>query len=65
MKMLACKAMGGSDDFFAKGNTEEEVMSKMMNHVKDKHPEMMEGMDDMKMKEMKEMMKAKMTDDNM
>jgi predicted small metal-binding protein len=65
MKMLSCKAMGGDDDFFAKGSTEEEVMSKMTNHVKEMHPEMMEGISDEKMQEMKKKMKEKMTEDSM
>jgi predicted small metal-binding protein len=60
--MLSCKMMGADDEFFAKGNTEEEVMAKMMVHVKEKHPEKMEGMSEEKMKEM---MKSKIKDDEM
>jgi predicted small metal-binding protein len=60
MKTLSCKDMGGSDDFVAKGDTEEAVMEKMNMHVKEMHPEMMEGKSEEDMMKMKEMMKMKM-----
>jgi len=63
MKMLSCKDMGGSDDFMVKGATEEEVMEKMMAHVKEMHPEMLEGKSEEDMMKMKEMMKDKMKDE--
>jgi predicted small metal-binding protein len=63
MKMLACKDMGGGDGFVAKGDTEEAVMDKMMVHVKEMHPEMMEGKSEKDMMEMKKMMKVKMKDE--
>lgn len=63
MKMLACRDMGGSDDFVAKGENEQEVMDKMAEHVKVAHPEMMEGKSDEEMMKMKEMMKEKMKDE--
>ena len=55
--------MGGNDDFVAKGMTEEEVMEKMMGHVKEMHPEMMEGKSDEEMMKMKETAKMKMKDE--
>jgi predicted small metal-binding protein len=63
MKTLSCKDMGGSDDFVAKGDTEEAVMEKMNMHVKEMHPEMMEGKSEEDMTKMKEMMKTKMKDE--
>ncbi|MDI6777981.1 MAG: DUF1059 domain-containing protein [Patescibacteria group bacterium] len=63
MKILSCKDMGGSDDFVAKGATEDEVMERMKMHVKEMHPEMMEGKSDEDMTKMKEMMKEKMKDE--
>jgi predicted small metal-binding protein len=63
MKTLACKDMGGSDDFVAKGATEEEIMDKMAVHVKEMHPEMMEGKSNEEMMEMKKMMKMKIKDE--
>lgn len=63
MKMLACKDMGMSDDFVAKGTTEEEVVGKMMAHAKEAHKDMMEGKSEEEMMEMKKMMKMKMKDE--
>lgn len=55
--------MGGSDDFVAKGATEEEVMEKMQQHIKEMHPEMMEGKSEEEMMKMKEMSKMKIKDE--
>jgi len=52
-----------SDNFVAKGATEEEVMDKMMMHAKEMHKDMMEGKSDEEMMEMKKMMKEKMKDE--
>lgn len=41
MKKLACKSMGTNCDFVAMGKTEEEVMGKMMEHMKMEHPDKM------------------------
>jgi predicted small metal-binding protein len=60
--MLSCKAMGGDDGFFAKGKTNEEVIAKMMDHVKKAHPDKMTGMSE---EDMKKMMTDKITDDGM
>jgi predicted small metal-binding protein len=63
MKKLACKALGKECDFVAVGSTEDEVMEKMMEHVKMDHPDVLEMMnDEMKKKEMMDMMKMKMED---
>lgn len=63
MKMLSCKDMGMSDDFVAKGATEDEVMDKMTAHAKEMHKDMMEGKSEEDMMKMKEMMKEKMKDE--
>jgi predicted small metal-binding protein len=63
MKTLACKDMGMTDEFVAKGATEEEIMEKMMEHAKEMHPEMLEGKSEEDMMKMKEMMKMKMKDE--
>ncbi|OGI26726.1 MAG: hypothetical protein A2359_03570 [Candidatus Moranbacteria bacterium RIFOXYB1_FULL_43_19] len=63
MKTLSCQDMGMSDNFVAKGATEEEVMDKMMMHAKEMHKDMMEGKSDEEMMEMKKMMKEKMKDE--
>ncbi|OGI25789.1 MAG: hypothetical protein A3J76_01030 [Candidatus Moranbacteria bacterium RBG_13_45_13] len=63
MKMLSCKDMGGNDDFVAKGATEEEVMEKMQQHIKEMHPELTEGKSDEEMMKMKEMAKMKIKDE--
>ena len=63
MKTLACKDMGGSDDFVAKGATEEEVMQKMEEHMKGMHADMMEGKSEEEMMKMKEMAKMKIKDE--
>lgn len=60
MKTLSCKDMGASDDFVAKGETKEAVMEKMDMHVKEIHPEMMEGKSEEDIMKMKGMMKEKM-----
>lgn len=62
MKMLACKDIGGNDDFVAKGETEDEVMMKMEQHIKEMHPEMMTGMSEEEMMKMKEESKMKIKD---
>lgn len=63
MKTLSCKDMGASDDFVAKGDTEEVVMEKMMTHAKEMHPEMLEGKSEEDIMKMKETMKEKMKDE--
>ena len=63
MKSLSCKDMGMSDDFVAKGETEEEVIGKMSEHAKKMHADMMEGKSEEDMMKMKEMMKEKMKDE--
>jgi predicted small metal-binding protein len=63
MKMLSCKDMGGSDDFVAKGETEQEVMDMMEKHVKEMHADMMEGKSEEEMTKMKEEMKIKMKEE--
>jgi len=63
MKTLSCADMGMSDGFVAKGANEEEVMEKMMGHVKEAHADMMEGKSEAEMLKMKEMMKEKMKDE--
>ncbi|MFA6422061.1 MAG: DUF1059 domain-containing protein [Candidatus Buchananbacteria bacterium] len=42
MKTLACADFGADCKFVAKGNTNEEVMNKMMEHVGKSHPDKME-----------------------
>lgn len=63
MKTLSCEDMGMSDGFVAKGETEDEVLDKMMMHAKEMHKDMMEGKSDEEMMEMKKMMKEKMKDE--
>ena len=61
MYSLSCASMGmESCTFVGKGETQEDVMSQVLEHVKTAHPEKMEGMDDAKMAGMKEMMMSKM-----
>ncbi len=58
MKMLSCAAMGDpSCGFVAQGETDQEVMDKMMGHVKSSHPGVMTKMD---MGQMNSMMMSKM-----
>ncbi len=60
MKTLACKDMGIDCPHVIKGETEEEVVDKMMEHMKMEHKEdMKEMMKGHTKKEMKEMMKEK------
>lgn len=63
MKMLACKDIGGSDDFVAKGMTEEEVMETMKKHIMEMHPELMEGKSEEDKMKMMEMSKMKIKDE--
>jgi predicted small metal-binding protein len=63
MKKLSCKDMGMSDEFVAKGETEQEVMDKMMEHAKEIHADMVEGKSEEEMMGMKDMMKEKMQDE--
>jgi predicted small metal-binding protein len=63
MKSLSCQDMGMSDDFVAKGETEEDVIEKMTEHAKEMHADMMEGKSEEDMMKMKEMMKEKMKDE--
>ncbi|MFA5872298.1 MAG: DUF1059 domain-containing protein [Parcubacteria group bacterium] len=62
MKTLSCKDIGMSDDFVAKGETEQEVMDKMMGHAKEMHADMLAGKSEEEMTKMKDMMKDKMKD---
>lgn len=55
--------MGGDDGFVAKGETEDEVMMNMEEHVKEMHPDMMAGKSEEEMTKMKEMMKMKIKDE--
>lgn len=55
--------MGMSDDFVAKGETGDEVVGKMMEHVKMAHKEMMDKMSPVEMEEMKKKMKENMKDE--
>jgi predicted small metal-binding protein len=63
MKTLSCRDMGMGDGFMAKGETEQEVMDKMMEHVKEMHPDMMEGKSDEDIVKLKEDMRMKMKDE--
>jgi predicted small metal-binding protein len=62
MKTLACKDMGIDDGFMVKGATDEEVMGKMMEHVKMAHADKMAGTSE---EDMKKMMMEKIMDDGM
>jgi predicted small metal-binding protein len=55
--------MGMDDGFMAKGEAEQEVMDKMMEHVKEMHPDMMEGKSDEDIVKLKEDMRMKMKDE--
>ena len=58
MKTLACKDMGETScDFVAKGETDKEIMDKMMEHVKKEHPDMASMPKGDMMKMMKDNMK--------
>lgn len=60
MKMLTCASMGMADcDFVGKAETEQEVIDQVMAHVKETHPEKLEGAD---MEAMKATMMSKMQD---
>ena len=61
--MLACRDIGGNDDFVAKAETEQEVMDMMEKHIKEMHPEMMEGKSEEDIMKMKEMSKMKIKDE--
>jgi len=52
--------MGIDDGFVAKGETEEEVIDKMMEHIKSEHPEKLESMSK---KELVEMMKKEIKEE--
>jgi predicted small metal-binding protein len=62
MKKLSCKDMGMSDDFTAKGETEQAVIDKMMEHAQVEHKDMVENMSPTEMEEMKKKMKENMQD---
>lgn len=53
--------MGGSDDYFAKGDSDEEIISKMMNHMREVHPEKLENMSEEGMHTLRNTMKANIT----
>ncbi len=55
--------MGMSDDFKATGETEDEVIGKMMEHAKMEHKDMVEKMGPEEMEEMKKKMKEKMQEE--
>lgn len=44
MRMLECSSLGIDDGFVVKGDTEEEVMNQMIEHIKIAHPEKMADM---------------------
>jgi predicted small metal-binding protein len=64
MYSLSCAAMGHAEcPFVAKGATQEEVLTTLMAHAKEHHPEdmaKMEGMTPEQMEEMKTMAMSKM-----
>jgi predicted small metal-binding protein len=62
MKILACKNMGGSDNYFAKGNSDDEVINKMLNHMREAHPEKLENISEERMRTLKNTMKANITE---
>ncbi len=60
MKTLACSDLGAAEcTFVASGETNEDVVQKMMEHAKAAHPEKMEQMKNMTPEEMNAMMVAK------
>ena len=60
MKSLSCKDMGSTMcDFVATGATDEEVIQKIMAHVKTDHPEELKKMEAMSHNDMITMMKSK------
>jgi predicted small metal-binding protein len=63
MKILSCEDMGISDGFVAKGETGEEVMDKMMMHIKEMHKDMVGGKSEEETMDMKKMMEEKMKDE--
>jgi predicted small metal-binding protein len=52
MMTLACKDMGSSCDYVAKGETREAVMDDMKKHAVSEHKEMMEKMSEKEKDEM-------------
>lgn len=50
MKTLSCEDLGIDDGYVAKGETEEEVLDKMMEHIKMKHAEKLENTSEKEMK---------------
>lgn len=64
MKTLSCRDMGMTDDFVAKGETEEEVVQKAKEHAMEVHKEKMEEMmKTMSEEDMMKMMKEKIKDE--
>ncbi len=59
MKTLACKDLGAECAFVASGETNEDVIKKMMDHAQASHPEKMEQMKSMSQDEVTAMMTAK------
>lgn len=61
MKTLACKDIDPSLNchFVAKGNSDKEVISQMMKHAQEAHPEKMEEMEKMPKEETEKMMMEK------
>ena len=58
MKKLSCADMGKPEcHFVAEGETNEEVKMKLMDHVREMHPDALEGMSE---EEMMKMMDEKM-----
>ena len=63
MKQLSCKDMGADDDFVAVGNSEDDVIKQMQDHVMSEHPDKwaeMEQMSDQEKNKMISDMKQKM-----
>lgn len=61
MMSLSCKDMGATDcDYVAKGNSADEVKSKIMDHAMKDHKDMMDRMDSMEKEKMMKMMDEKM-----
>lgn len=61
MKTLTCKDMGKPDcDFVAKGETEEEVLNTMFNHVREAHEDVLENNSE---SDLREQMRSNMSEE--
>lgn len=54
--------MGGSDNYFAKGNSDDEIIGKMLDHMREAHSEKVERLNDEGMRTLTNTMKANITD---